>query len=268
MYLESGIATVEVVASDPDGTIGSVEVFEDGHSIGQATGDGKGRYTLRTPPLSNGKRRIAAFATDNGGKVASTRVIVLVVNGHAVVAIEQPAQNTVIVPESKINLIAHANHPTEKISSVEFFNGEELLGKADESGNGKYTLTVSRVDPGVNSITAVATDTSGARTYSTVLSVVSANAPNVSIIKPANNSSLQGQPVIPVAVNSKEQFGAISKVDLYANGQLIGTSTDGSGNEFDFNWKRAQKGVYKLTAVATDSYGQVVTSSPVTVTIN
>jgi hypothetical protein len=58
--------------------------------------------------------------------------------------------------------------------------------------------------------------------------------------------------------------GSISKVDFYANGTLLGTSTTAP---YSYAWGNAPAGSYALSAVATDNNGLTATSPTVNITI-
>jgi Bacterial Ig domain len=104
-------------------------------------------------------------------------------------------------------------------------------------------------------------------TYSKVVKVAYVNAPHVSITSPENNSSLVLQKVIHVTIEAHYSGERIARVAFYVNGQLSGEDKDSNQNTYRFPWNGAPKGVYKLTATVTDSFGQTVTSSPTVITI-
>jgi hypothetical protein len=86
------------------------------------------------------------------------------------------------------------------------------------------------------------------------------NSPPISsITSPTNGSSFAGSN-ITITANASDSDGSIAKVDFYANGILIGTTTS---NPFSIIWKNVPSGKYQLTAKATDNLGASTTSAPV-----
>lgn len=91
---------------------------------------------------------------------------------------------------------------------------------------------------------------------------VDTTAPSVSITSPADGAAVSG--VVTVQAEGRDEAG-VTRVEFYANGSLIGTSTSAP---YSANWNTKKlKGTFMLTAVAYDSAGNAGTSSPVTVTI-
>ncbi|MHA6249142.1 family 16 glycosylhydrolase [Pontibacter sp. CAU 1760] len=90
-----------------------------------------------------------------------------------------------------------------------------------------------------------------------------ANAvPTVSITSPANGASFASGASVAVAANAADTDGTISKVEFFANGNLIGTATS---SPYSINWVIGT-GTYALTAKATDNAGATTTSGTVSVT--
>jgi RHS repeat-associated protein len=125
---------------------------------------------------------------------------------------------------------------------------------------------------GAHTLSAKAYDDAGNSTTSATVSVQVANytAPTTSITSPANNATgLKGT----VSVTTSETVASglsVSKVELYADGALYGTSTTSpytfAWNTLDAALPAYDRSTHTLATKVYDSSGQVVTSPTVTVT--
>ncbi|HET7697580.1 MAG TPA: Ig-like domain-containing protein [Vicinamibacterales bacterium] len=88
--------------------------------------------------------------------------------------------------------------------------------------------------------------------------------PSVAITSPASGATFTAPATITVTTNASDSDGTVTKVDVFANGTLVGTS---SSAPFTVVWNNAAAGTYNLTAVATDNGGASTTSSPVSITV-
>jgi thermitase len=89
-------------------------------------------------------------------------------------------------------------------------------------------------------------------------------APDASITAPANGSTISGQ--VSINISATDNVG-ITKIELYRNGGLVGTTTTSPYGLF-WDTTTNNNGSYSLTAKAYDASGNVGSSSPVTVTVN
>jgi hypothetical protein len=91
--------------------------------------------------------------------------------------------------------------------------------------------------------------------------VVDAIAPLVAITSPTSNSSL-GR-TTKISISASDNVG-ITKVELFIDGKLFGTSTSGTSS-FTWNTSKVSKGAHTLQAYAYDAAGNIGTSFLVTV---
>ena len=92
-------------------------------------------------------------------------------------------------------------------------------------------------------------------------------SPVVNIIMPQNDAVFAMQPAdIEIEAVAEGVIGAIVKVEFFVNGRKIDEDNDGS-NGWVANFRQNARGIYILTATATDSRGITATSSPVEITI-
>ena len=166
------------------------------------------------------------------------------------------SQNTNLLIQS---LVINNTNP---ISQVAFYQGTQLLGATTNSSNG---ITWSNVPAGNFVLTAVATDSLGLSvTSNPVTIIVVSTAPWAGITNPANGSSfVQGTNLLIQAALNNDTNPA-SQIAFYQGTQLLGSSIS---SPYGITWSNAPAGGYVLTAVATDSLGLIVTSSPVNITV-
>ena len=89
--------------------------------------------------------------------------------------------------------------------------------------------------------------------------------PTVAITSPTVNRRFDDVTAITVNASAFDADGAVVRVEFYADGNLIGTSTS---NPFAILWTgMAQNHTYILTAKAIDDRGAVTVSAPVTITV-
>jgi hypothetical protein len=153
---------LSAAASDTDGTVSSVQFFNNGVLLGAGT-LAAGKYTLAVP-VSNaqaGTFVITARATDNlgGQTTTASKSITIAPNVAPAVSITSPAAVTLDAGNQPKTLTLTATaSDTDGITKVEFFNGATKLGEATAA---PYQITWPGVVAGAYSITAKATDTVG-----------------------------------------------------------------------------------------------------------
>ncbi|MEI6515541.1 MAG: Ig-like domain-containing protein, partial [bacterium] len=87
--------------------------------------------------------------------------------------------------------------------------------------------------------------------------------PVVSLTAPTNGAVFAQGQTIELSVDATDD-GAVTNVDLYADGLLIGNTTNAP---YGMSWSGASLGSHSLTAVAQDDAGQATTSTAVTVSV-
>ena len=123
-------------------------------------------------------------------------------------------------------------------------------------------LTPEVADPPIEP-TPTPTDTSSPTPSPSESTPVDA-PPSVQLTSPTA-STVQG--VVGLAASASDDLG-VAQVQFWVDGVTAGTDADGS-NGWSFAWNTTGiTGTHALTAVATDSGGQSVTSSPRSVTVN
>ena len=159
--------TLEATAEDPDGSIGKVEFFDNGRSLGVGTSvDGK-NFVFTARGLSYGKHRFEAVVTDSGGRTDWSTIKEVFINGLARVSIKSPKPDSLVAPGPVVTLTAVACHPSGVIDKVQFFTYGRLLGEGSLTGQNTYTFNWKDSYTGTHSIHVIAIDGSGIPTRST-----------------------------------------------------------------------------------------------------
>lgn len=187
--------------------------------------------------------------TANGQSVTSDAVEVKV--NPTPPATITAAGSTTIVEGNRVVLNANAGTGL----SYKWFNGSEQVGT-----DASYTAATS------GSYSVEVTNGAGCKATSTPTAVVvNRNQPSVITINaPVTNENIVGG-VITFDVSVDDPDGAITKVEYYLDGQLVGSSTS---SPYIFEYKNASPGSHEVLVKATDSNGGVTTSSPVSLNVS
>jgi hypothetical protein len=91
-----------------------------------------------------------------------------------------------------------------------------------------------------------------------------AEPPTIRITSPADNARLAANSSVAITVSTQTPGSSVSKVEYFANGSLLGTSTTAP---YSFTVPNAPTGAYLVTARITAANGISVTSAPVKVVV-
>ena len=166
--------TIDASATDADGTVTIVE-FYNGESLLGSDNTGPYSYTWTNVPI--GTYSITAKTTDNNGNsTTSAPVIIIVVapNQPPAVSISSPVSGAVFNAPASVTIAATATDTDGTVNKVEFYNGNTLLGSDNTI---PYSFTWTNVAVGSYSISAKATDNTGASTTSAAVNITVNTAP-------------------------------------------------------------------------------------------
>jgi len=218
--------------------------------------------------------KILTKASNSGGvlyftsNLGSTHTFSLTAAGGVVdttnptVSITSPSNNAQVSGTITINANANDNMA---VAGVQLKVDNSLIVD-DISFPYSTTLDTKTLSNGQHAITATARDTSGNTATATInVNVNNANLPTVSITSPLSNAVFTAPVTITINANAADSDGTVSKVEFFANNNLIGTDTT---MPYSFTWSNVVAGTYSLTAKAVDSSGLSTTSNAVQVTVN
>ena len=241
-------------------TITGVQFFANGTLVGIATA---APYTAIWVPQALGTYAITAVATDNLGASTTSVAATVSVTGVIAVTLNSPAAGATIPVNTPQTVAATASASIGTITQVQFFANNVSIGTVSTF---PFVVTWTPLTPGFYNLSATATDNTGATTNSTIntVTVATGTAPAVAIVSPTAGSTVSvGLPQTIVA-SASAGSGTIASVQFLANGLSLGTVTTFPYNQV---WTPAGVGPVALTAVATDSLGNRMTSSVVNVTV-
>lgn len=157
------------------------------------------------------------------------------------------------------------------IQSVQFLLDGQPLGSPVTTAPYTYNWTVGSTSLGSHAISARVTDAAGnMNTAAPVnVNVVSGpppppNNPTVNITNPVNNETVSG--TVPVAATATANL-PIASVQFFLDGQALGSPVTTAPYSISWDTTKVSAGTHVLSAQATDTNGDVGTSSNVTVTV-
>ncbi len=155
--------TIDATAWD-EGSVTSVEFFEDGISVGI---DSTAPYSVSRTGAASGAHVLTAVATDNNSNMTTSAAVNITVgNVSPTVSITSPANNATL--NANFTISANAADSDGTISSVAFYQNGNLLGTDSAS---PYSFVWNNPPAGSHALTAVATDNLGAMTTSAVVNI-------------------------------------------------------------------------------------------------
>lgn len=118
--------------------------------------------------------------------------------------------------------------------------------------------------PGNHTMYMIIRDAQGATCKTQTVPFSINSAPGIAITSPTNSQIIAGGPVtVTINANATDDAG-ISKVEFYNGATLLNTDLTAP---YSYAWPSVAKGVYTITAKATDSEGAVTTSAAVTFSV-
>jgi RHS repeat-associated protein len=254
-------ATISITAnpSDADGTVTKVEFFAGSNKIGEASA---APWTISWPAPTPGLYQLSAVATDDLGAHATSSLVSIRINAPPTVSIAAPSDQAVVQPGSSIAITANASDSDGTIAKVEFFADATKLG---ESSAVPYSFNWTGAAPGSYSLTAKATDNSGASSTSALVHLRVNALPSVTLTAPAQNAAFAIGDSVTITASANDTDDGIAKVEFFAGNTKIGESVN---SPYTLVWTGETEGQNVLTARATDGSGGSATSAPVTINVH
>jgi hypothetical protein len=244
-------------------------------NLAQGTTMSSGAVMITFPtPLTNNGTMYFRWADDNNQPNSPDQMIAIdniAVTGYAatgpVVSIASPTPNAVYNLGANIAITANTFESGGNITNVEFFaNGTDLGGVT----SAPYNFTWQNPPAGTYALTAVASDSQGLSATSSVVNVIVAQAPTVSITSPANNAAFDEPAIISLSATASSPVGTVTNVAFFQGTTLLtNVATAPYSYNMNINWTNAAAALsaYALTAVATDNSGITSTSGVVNITV-
>ncbi|GFO63689.1 Ig-like domain-containing protein [Geomonas paludis] len=263
----SGSVNIAANATDNVG-VSRVEFYLN-NALLSATNMAPYAYTWDSKTVANGVYNLTAKAYDAAGNLGQSQVLTVNVSNDLIaptVSLASPVSGTTV--SGTVAVTANASDNVG-VSKVEFYRNNVLQATVAASPY-SYNWDTTQVANGSYTLTAKAYDAVGNVTTSTSSSVSVANpvpdttAPVVSVSSPANGSSVSGTVAVTAAASDNV---AVTKVEFYRNGVLVGTST---AAPYAYSWDttKVANGSYSLSVKGYDAAGNVGVSQSSAVNVS
>ena len=248
-------------------TIASVQFTVDQTNHGAAVTTSPYGIVLDTTKLTNGVHSVAAMATDSANNSATSPPVSFTVNNNPTVSISAPAPGAA-VSGSKVAVTASASAVTGlTIASVQFKVDDVPLGAPATTSPYGGVLDSTKLTNGTHSLVAVATDSANNTATSAPVSITVVNTTTtVAITSPLAGTTVSGNVTVTATATpgTGVTIGAVQfKVDNTNQAAPVTTSP----YSIVLDTTTLPNGVHTLSAVATDSSNNTVTSAPVSITV-
>ncbi len=155
------------------------------------------------------------------------------------------------------------------ITSVQFKVDGSNQGAPVTTAPYNLTLDATKMVNGTHSVIAMATDSAGISSTSAAVSfTVNNQLPTVTITSPAGGSAVSGSSVTVAASPTAGTGLTVASVQLKVDNAAQGTAVTAAPYDFTLDSTALSNGTHVITAVVTDSAGNLATSSTVTVTVS
>ncbi len=259
-----GSSVLTALASDPGGSIVRVVFYSGGVQLAQDTA---APYTYTFSPATAGTYTLTAVATDNqlGQSTSAPVVITVASTGNQAPTVSMSASQTVMALGTATLLSASAADSDGTVSQVVFMSSGTPIATVTSA---PFQFNYIPPAAGTFSLTAVATDNSGATATSSPVSLTvntgsaprDNKAPTVSLS--ASSTAVQVNTATSLTANASDPDGTISKVEFYNGTTMIGSD---STSPFTVNFTPTTAGTYAMTARAYDNWGVTTISNTVSI---
>jgi uncharacterized protein (DUF2141 family)/signal peptidase I len=168
LYAPTNI-TITAEASDPDGSVSSVEFFNGSKSLGIKSAP---PWIMEWGDVPAGTYYLSATATDNLGSKTKSSAYSLTINelpNHPpVVSIINPVDRQVFENNDEIQITIAASDPDGSIERIELYDGSEMFAEISSS---PWTYSWKYAGEGVHNLSAVAIDNLNESTVSAPVSI-------------------------------------------------------------------------------------------------
>jgi len=232
-FTSPATVAITATASDADGTVSKVEIYNGATLLGTATAS---PYTYSWTNVGNGTYTLTARATDNGGAVTTSAAITITVGSTTGTGCNGIATWSAGAVYTAGNQAVYNG----KLYQAKWWTQNEQPDI--NTGDGKAWTYVSDCSGGTGN-----------------------TAPSVSLTAPANGTTYTAPASIGLTASASDADGTVAKVEFYNGATLLGTAT---ASPYTYTWTNVASGTYSLTAKATDNAGAATTSAAVSVTVN
>ena len=157
---------------------------------------------------------------------------------------------------------ASAADTDDSVKQVQIYADGHLLGTFTAS---PYSLTWTNVPPGKHTVVVRATDVVGLTASASARFTVTNALPVVTLTSPQSGANLKAPALIVLNANATDVDDSIRSVTFRANNRFLATVTH---QPYSYNWENVKQVVYRIQAIATDSYGMKSVSAAVVISVS
>jgi subtilisin family serine protease len=245
---------LSATASDNVG-IARVDFYRDSNVLIGTDNTSPYEMSWDSTSTTSGAHTIYAIATDTVGNTRTSSVVnVTVDNTGPIVSMSEPANGGLVTGTLTVSANATDN---VSVARVEFYRDNQVLLTTDTSSPFSFSWDSTSVTNGAHTLYAIAEDSAGNRTTSSVINITVDNAaPTVAITSPANGAQVNRNSTVNINANASDNIGVV-KVEFYVNNVLKCTDT---APAYTCAWLVPnQKATWSLKATAYDAVGKTAT---------
>ena len=268
---DTGASAADGITSDDTlsgtGSAGSVVTLtEGGHSVGTATVDGTGHWTVKPAGLADGAQTVALSDMDAAGNVGTGQVSFTLDTAlpAAPLLALAPASDSGVKGDDLTNVVTPTITGTAAAgSTVTLDDGTTQLGTAVAAANGAWSITTGTLADGLHHLTATATDAAGN------VSASSALALTIDTAVPTVTAAAEANPADPTT-NAELLAGSAdpnATIAISEGAKVVGTAQAGANGQWTFDPSNLTPGPQSLTASETNAAGNTGTAAAVTITV-
>lgn len=232
-FTNPATVTIMASASDADGSVSKVEFYNGAIKLGEATA---APYSYTWSNVATGTYALTAKATDNGGAVATSSAITIIVGTGGNTGCNGIAAWSATAVYTQGNQVVYNN----KVYEAKWWTQNEQPDL--NTGDGKVWKYISDCNGGGGNNTA----------------------PVVTLTSPASGATFSAPATVTITATASDADGSVSKVEFYNGGIKLGEATV---SPYSYTWSNVAAGAYTITAKATDNAGAITTSAGATITV-
>jgi major membrane immunogen (membrane-anchored lipoprotein) len=258
---------IQVIVNTTDNLgVARVEFYVDGQ-LRETDTDAPWHYLWKTEPDKEGKHVVTAKAYDTGGKSTATSVTVGLDSTPPQVSMQLVGKNDTVCKGEKVPIKIDAHDKHCKVIRVELLvNGQ--VHDTDENSPWQAVWNPAEFAGGTHHLSVRASDAAGnvATTPENRVQLIEDVEPPTVQITNLQNDSIVFRNRETVAFTAHDNCGAVSNAEFFVDGRPLGINRN---PPWGFIWKAGDfpDGDYQLTVKASDAFGNVGESAPITVKV-
>ncbi len=264
----------------------TVTVADNGNLLGTATVDANGSWRFSSPALAEGAHSLTTTVTDVAGNVspASTPLTFTVdttppaaASGVVVTDDVGDSQGPLVSGDTTDDNTPTLSGQAEAGALVSLYDGDVLIGTVTADGAGSWSLTTAALSNGIHSMTVTVTDAAGNVSLATPAFNlnVQADLPPATLSLQATDDSGSQLVALADGVSTGDATPVLSGlatagvlVTIFSNDVALGSVTADASGQWSFTPATLADGTYTFLASYTDATGNLVASTPLTLTVD